>query len=227
VIRQAFSVLVFIALALASLGAWANATTLSVSGDVQITPKGGSSARLAEGQRVSSGAALKTGPNSGVTIRFDDGQMLALTSNSSLVIDEYRFNPHKPEEGGIFTSLFRGGIRMVTGLIGKATPESVKTTTPVATIGIRGTDFQLFFEGRLFISVGDGAIGVANPSGETVFDAAKQPLGIVPDAQTKARAATLAEFSADAVAAMRRLDIEPNFGTRKPDPNDPSCSDRR
>lgn len=224
--RKAFSLLVPIFLSLVSLGAWASATTLSVAGDVQITPKGGSGARLAEGQRVDSGAALKTGPNSGVTIRFDDGQMLALTSNSNLVIDEYRFNPHKPEEGGILTSLVRGGMRMVTGLIGKTKPERVQVTTPVATIGIRGTDFQLFVEDRLFISVGDGAIGVANASGETVFDGAKQPLGIVPDAQTKPRAATLSEFSADAVAAMRRLDIEPNFGTRKPNPNDPSCADR-
>ncbi len=225
--RQAFSFLASILLTLASLGAQASATTLSVSGDVQLTPKGGISARLAEGQRVEKGAALKTGPNSGVTIRFDDGQMLALTSNSSLVIDEYRFNPHKPEEGGVITSLFRGGIRTVTGLIGKAAPQSVQVTTPVATIGIRGTDFQLFIDDRLFISVGEGTIGVANASGETLFDGAKQPLGIVPDAQTKARAATLSEFSADAIAAMRRLDIEPNFGTRKPNPNDPSCSDRR
>lgn len=225
--RKAFSLLVPIFLSLVSLGAWASATTLSVSGDAQVIPKGGSSARLAEGQRVDSGATLKTGPNSGVTIRFDDGQLLALTSNSNLVIDEYRFNPHKPEEGGILTSLFRGGMRTVTGLIGKASPESVKVATPVATIGIRGTDFQLFIDGRLYISVGEGTIGVANTSGETVFDGTKQPLGIVQDAQTKARAATLSEFSADAVAAMRRLDIEPNFGTRKPNPNDPSCSDRR
>lgn len=225
--RQAFSLLVSIILSLVSLGAWANATTLSISGDVQVTPKGGSSTRLAEGQRVDKGTALKTGPNSGVTIRFDDGQMLALTSNTSLVIDEYRFNPHKPEEGGIITSLLRGGIRTVTGLIGKATPQSVQVTTPVATIGIRGTDFQLFIDGRLFISVGEGAIGVANASGEAVFDGAKLPLGIVPDAQTRPRAATLSEFSADAIAAMRRLDIEPNFNTRKPNPNDPSCSDRR
>lgn len=225
--RQAFSFFASLFFTLASFGAWAAATTLSISGDVQLTPKGGSSARLAEGQRVDKGAALKTGPNSGVTIRFDDGQMLALTSNTNLVIDEYRFNPHKPEEGGIITSLLRGGIRTVTGLIGKATPQSVQVTTPVATIGIRGTDFQLFIDGRLFISVGEGAIGVANASGETVFDGTKVPLGLVPDAQTRPRAATLTEFSVDAVAAMRRLDIEPNFNTRKPNPNDPSCSDRR
>lgn len=225
--RKAFYLLASIFLSLVPLGAWAGATTLTVSGEVQVTPKGGKGARLAEGQRIDAGAALKTGANSGMTIRFDDGQLLALTSNSSLVIDEYRFNPHKPEDGGLITSLFRGGIRTVTGLIGKASPESVKVTTPVATIGIRGTDFQLFVEDRLFISVGEGAIAVANASGETVFDGAKQPLGIVPDAQTKPRAATFSEFSPDAIAAMRRLDIEPNFGTRKPNPNDPSCSDRR
>lgn len=224
---RAFTFLVAFVFAVLSFGAWAGATTLSVSGDVQLTPKGGGSARLAEGQRVDPGAALKTGPNSGVTIRFDDGQMLALTSNTSLVIDAYRFNPHKPEDGGIVASLLRGGIRTVTGLIGKAAPQSIEVKTPVATIGIRGTDFQLFIDSRLFISVGDGAIGVSNASGEAVFDSAKLPLGIVPDAQSKPRAATLSEFSADAIAAMRRLDIEPNFNTRKPDPNDPSCTDRR
>ncbi len=226
-IKNIFSAIVAILLASLSLVVWAGATTLAVSGEVQLTPKGGNPGRLAEGQRVDTGAALKTGPNSGATIRFDDGQLVALTSNSSLVIDEFRFNPHKPAEGGLVTSLLKGGMRSVTGLIGKASPDSIAVKTPVATIGIRGTDFQLFFDDRLHISVHVGAVAAVNGGGELVLDQTRQPLGLVSDLSTRARPAQLSEFSTDAVASMRRLDIEPNFGTRRPSPNDPSCSDRR
>ena len=75
--------------------------------------------------------------------------------------------------------------------------------------------------------VGEGAVAAINLAGETVFDQTRQTLGLVSDNNTKARPALLSEFSTDAVAALRRLDIEPNFGTRRPNPNDPSCSDRR
>lgn len=226
-IKKAFSAFVAIFLAWMPMWAWAGATTLSVTGEVQVTPKGGNVGRLAEGQRVDSGTALKTGPNSGVTIRFDDGQMIALTSNSSLVVDDFRFNPHKPAEGGLVTSLLKGGMRTVTGLIGKASPDAIAVKTPVATIGIRGTDFQLFYDDRLHISVQEGAVAATNLAGETVFTQTTQSLGLVSDNNTRARPALLSEFSTDAVAALRRLDIEPNFGTRRPNPNDPSCSDRR
>lgn len=217
----------FVTLLLLSLGAHAAATAISVAGDVKLTPKGGSIGSLAEGQRIDTGAGIKTGGNSGVTLRFDDGQLVALTSNSSYVVDDYRFNPHKPAEGSFVSTLLRGGLRSVTGLIGKANPAEVKIKTDVATIGIRGTDFQLFFDGRLFMSVREGAIGSTNTAGEAVFEAARQSLGLVNDAQSKPRAATLSEFPTDAVAAMRRLDINPDFGTRSPNPGDPTCADRR
>lgn len=226
-ITQTLSRILFLCLILLSWGAQAAATAISVAGDVKLTPKGGAIGALAEGQRIDTGADIKTGSNSGVTLRFDDGQLVALTSNSNFVVDEYRFNPHKPAEGSFVSSLLRGGLRSVTGLIGKANPAEVKVKTDVATIGIRGTDFQLFYDGRLFMSVREGAIGSTNTQGEAIFEAARQSLGVVPDAQSKPRVATLTEFPTDAVASMRRLDINPDFGTRRPNPNDPTCADRR
>ncbi|WP_028007911.1 FecR family protein [Solimonas flava] len=52
-----------------------------------------------------------------------------------------------PPSGGLqraFLRLLKGGLRTVSGLIGKADPEEYRVTTPVATIGIRGTDYYAY-----------------------------------------------------------------------------------
>ena len=43
---------------------------------------------------------------------------------------------------GFFTSLFKGGVRVVAGLIAKLFPNAARLTTPTDTVGIRGTDFD-------------------------------------------------------------------------------------
>lgn len=55
--------------------------------------------------------------------------------------------PAAPSSGGLqraFLRLLKGGFRTVSGLIGKANPEEYRVTTPVATIGIRGTDYYAY-----------------------------------------------------------------------------------
>jgi hypothetical protein len=226
--RNLIARLLCIWLAAFSATVFAAATVSAVGGTVQLTPKNGKPGALAEGQRVESGAAIKTGSDSSVTLRFDDGQMVALTSNTSFVIDDYRFNPHKPAEGGFLSTLVRGGMRSVTGIIGKANPSEVKVKVDTATAGIRGTDFQLFYDGtRLFISVRDGAVSMTNAGGVSLFDAKTSPSGVVPDAQTRARPTPLNEFPAAALGAIRRMDVNATIGTKNPNPNDPGCSDRR
>ena len=152
-------------LAFFSMSVFAAATVTQVSGTANMTPKTGNAVALAEGQRVESGVGIKTGSNSTVTLRFDDGHMIALSSDTNFVIDDYRFNAHKPAEGGFLSTLVRGGMRSVTGLLGKANPADVKVKVDVATAGIRGTDFQLFYDGgRLFITVREGAISNSHNS---------------------------------------------------------------
>lgn len=207
--------------------AHAAATALAVNGNVVVSPSRGAPGPLAVGQRIESGTTLKTAANAGTTLRFDDGQMIAVAASSNYVIDDYRFNPHKPEEGGFISTLIKGGIRSVTGLIGERNAKEVQVKTEVATIGIRGTDYNLFFDGRVYLVVQRGAVGAANEGGEGVFTAEGQAIGLVQDKRTKARPATIAEFSAEAQAAFRQLDDDPELGAKARNPSDPSCSDRR
>ena len=66
--------------------AFAAATTQAVSGEVQMAPAMGEYTALAFGERVETGATIKTGPNGRVVLRFDDGQMLSISEGSLFVI---------------------------------------------------------------------------------------------------------------------------------------------
>lgn len=74
-----------------------------------------------------------------------DGALLAIRPNSQLLINSYRFsnNPQKAKEDASIVQLLRGGLRAVTGLIGKQNPIGAQYRTTTATIGVRGTDFEL------------------------------------------------------------------------------------
>jgi hypothetical protein len=207
--------------------AWAAATTLAVGGTVSVTPKSGAAGPLAEGQRVETGSSIKTGLNSNTTLRFDDGQLVALSANTTYTIDDYRFNAHKPAEGTFVSTLVQGGMRSVTGLLGKLNPGEVKVKATVATVGIRGTDYQLFLDSRLNVHVLDGTIVVSNRGGEELFSKDVQPTGIVADLLSKPRPVLFTELPVDAQASFRQLETNPFINTRQPNPNDPSCSDRR
>jgi FecR protein len=76
-------------------------------------------------------------------IKFVDGSVLALRPLSEVTLAQYRFNQQKPAEQAVWLQLVRGGLRVVTGLIAKSNPASVRYTTATATVGIRGTEFEL------------------------------------------------------------------------------------
>lgn len=228
--RQFFTCLLCVMFGLAMTGAWAAATTQSVAGEANFQPANGKVEKLAPGQRLETGAKLSTGSNSQVILRFDDGQSMSLNSNSTFVITEYRFNAQKPAEGSFIGSLVKGAMRTATGLIGEANKDAVKVSTPVATVGIRGTDFMLHFDDALYMGVLQGAIAATNEAGVEVFEASKEIGGIVATARSRARKAALTEMPAAAQASFRQLQVVPLTGaeaSRQPRPNDPSCNDRR
>jgi hypothetical protein len=218
---------IFLLMLWSSLG-FAAATTHSVVGDVNLTPAQGQPSKLAVGQRIESGAMIKTSYDGTAVLRFDDGQMISVAVNSTFVVTEYKFNAHKPTESSFVGSLVKGGIRAVTGIIGEANKQNVTIKTPTATMGIRGTDFQLYYDNRLYISVLDGAVSATNDAGTAVFDAKRQPLGIVTSPQSIPRPATANEIPAAAQAPFRQMQMQPlSDQIRKPNPADPTCSDRR
>ncbi len=86
---------------------------------------------------------LETGINSFAVIAFTDKSRVTMSPATVFKVEEYRFKPAKPKENNGFMRFIRGGLRLVTGLIGKLNRSSYRVATPTATIGIRGTGFDL------------------------------------------------------------------------------------
>lgn len=116
---------------------------LFVRGDVRVVDASGMSREVSRGNVVREEERIITGLRSAAQVRLSDGALLSLRSSSEYLIEKQRFNAEEKSLSAQAGRLFRGFMRSVTGAIGAQSPGSVSHTSPVATIGIRGTVFQL------------------------------------------------------------------------------------
>ena len=114
-------------------------TVKTLRGDVRIE-RAGAPVTAEVGTPVFKGDRVSVRGDGSVGISMRDETLLSLGPNSTLVIDAFAYNP-TTREGQVETSILKGTLRFVSGLIGRLNPAAVKVTTPTATVGIRGTDF--------------------------------------------------------------------------------------
>ena len=113
---------------------------LGADGDALVL-RGSQILRLFRGAAVESGDQIHTGSDGKVLVAFTDSGMVWIRANSDFVVDEYSYAQGRRETA--FFSLLKGGARSVTGLIGRRIRSNFRLRVPVATIGIRGTDFSV------------------------------------------------------------------------------------
>lgn len=124
-----------------------------------VTVASGQSARaLHADDPVYEGETLTVGPNSYASLKFADGGRVLLRPDTEFAVESFKYAAAAPAapaaapsatpsaaqpEGTAFFRLVRGGFRAITGLIGKSDRANYRVTTPAATIGIRGTDYEV------------------------------------------------------------------------------------
>ena len=94
---------------------------------------------LSQGDPVYRGENIVTGPESSVEITFQDDTILSQSQNSRVDLDTYVFDPDTGA-GDALLKLTQGAFRMATGAIVETNPDKFRVQSPLATIGIRGTD---------------------------------------------------------------------------------------
>ncbi len=95
---------------------------------------------LSQKSEVQPGDVLTTQRDSYAQINFTDGSAATMRPNSTMKLETYSFNQEAPQNDGMFMRLLKGGLRTVTGLIGKrGNQDAYKIGTATATIGIRGS----------------------------------------------------------------------------------------
>jgi hypothetical protein len=76
-----------------------------------------------------------------VLISFIDDASVSVRQDSQLEILNYQYDANKPEESRVKFNLVHGVTRAISGKAAKAAREQFRLNTPIAAIGVRGTDF--------------------------------------------------------------------------------------
>jgi len=129
---------------LAPLLAFAQATVQHLSGTLSVQRPDGSVRALAERSDVFVGDVISTERDSYAQLRFTDGGQVTLRPSTQVKIDAYGYDEGRPERDNFAMQLFRGGLRSLTGLIGKRTTNrsAYRMVTSTATIGIAAPDYS-------------------------------------------------------------------------------------
>jgi hypothetical protein len=136
-------------------------------GNVQAINDDGVIRQLKRRDSIFNHEVIKTGKESKVQIRFTDNALLALKADSELNIKAYVYSATNEEDNQVLMELVAGGFRTLTGKIGKGNKEAYKIDTPVASIGIRGTlyDVQLSAD-KILAGVWNGGISLNTLQGQ-------------------------------------------------------------
>lgn len=154
-----------------------------VNGDVQITSPAGQARQAQKGDAVSEGDTLTSAPAASAQIKMQDGGIVAMRPDTRLKFDQFVFSGKQDGSEKSFFSLFKGGFRAVTGLIGQINKQNYKITTPAATIGIRGTDHETILitpDSALAQLAPTGAYSKVNV-GETTLTTDKGTINVMPN----------------------------------------------
>ena len=190
-IKQFSVAMLSITLLLMSFSVHASSTVGKViiySGIVAAKSIDGKVRVLSRKSKVFKKDVVTTEQDSYARIRFTDGSLLVMRPSSTISIDEYYFDKNRPKKDKAVINLLEGGLRTITGLIGKrGNKDSYKTKTRHSSIGIRGTVYGVLMchgqscaglsdghrpekDGQ-YVNVSSGAIVIKNSTGTTSINA--------------------------------------------------------
>jgi len=128
--------------------------------------------RAITGTPVHLQAELQTGADARLEVTFNDQTMLTLGEHASMSIDAYVYDPEKGA-GEALLQTTQGAFRFVTGKIKQLKDKNIAVITPVAEIGVRGTEFWggpieaeygvLLLEGEVAVSTKEGTVLLSKP----------------------------------------------------------------
>ncbi len=156
-----------------------------ISGNVSIVGADKTSRKAGQRDKIQSGDTITTESRSEAMIKLSDDSTVVLRPNTQFQFTDFKFE-QKPSDTSI-VSILRGTARMISGLIGKNSPNQVAVRASTATIGIRGTDFEVSVitedtsdaRAGVYNYVHDGATNVQIASGQAV-DVRKEQTAFAP-----------------------------------------------
>nr|WP_308410559.1 FecR family protein [Janthinobacterium sp. ROICE36] len=178
-------------------------TVTQLSGPMMAKKADGKVKILSLKSEVEAGDTLVTEKNTYALVKFIDNSEITLKPSTTFVVEQFAYQADQPDGDRASFNLVKGGLRSLSGLLGKRNKERFEMKTPVATIGIRGTYFTAEYVSAggyatpgsslpktgspagstlapgLYTSVSNGQIVVSNPGG--TLDIAAGQFGFTPN----------------------------------------------
>ncbi len=132
-------------LAAASPSAWAQAAgrLLSVTGEVGIVGADGVRRSAERGGEIRQGDTIVTGPEALAQARMSDGGLISVRPDSEFKLEQFSYKGREDRSASFVVNILKGGFRTITGLIAQVNRPGYRIATPAATIGVRGTHFEV------------------------------------------------------------------------------------
>jgi hypothetical protein len=141
------------------------ATVIFKSGDAVVVHADKSVASISKNDGINAGDTIET-RNGRVQLSFVDGGKVSLQPQTIYRVNRYEFSGNEDGSEYAITELIKGGLRTITGVIGHKNRERYQLRTPVATIGIRGTEFTVVYNNtKLLMTTNHGSVDVCNAGG--------------------------------------------------------------
>lgn len=115
-------------------------------GDLVAKDTAGKVRKLTLGAPVYEGDELSTGKKAYAVVAFRDEGRISLQENTVFHVEKFKYDKAAAQEGAVMR-LLKGGVRVVSGLIGRINHDNYQFRVATATIGIRGTGFDAWCNG--------------------------------------------------------------------------------
>lgn len=151
------------------------ASVTHLSGPLAVRKADGVTKAISIGSRIDEGDMVVTEKRTYARLKFNDGSEVTLKPSSQFKVEKFSYDQGKPNDDSASLRLIKGGLRTITGQIGKrGNQDSYQMKTPTATIGIRGTIYDAQFcqgdscgaiKPGLYLAVTSGSVVITNSAG--------------------------------------------------------------
>ena len=144
-------------------------TVTQLSGPMMAKKADGKVKILSLKSEVEAGDTLVTEKNTYALVKFIDNSEITLKPGTTFVVEQFAYQADQPEGDHASFNLVKGGLRSLSGLLGKRNKEKFSLKTPVATIGIRGTYFTAeYIAAGGYAAPGSSLPRTGSPAGPTL-----------------------------------------------------------
>src|SRR5688572_28747166 len=116
---------------------------LTVVGDVRIMGRDGAARPAERGADLREGDTIVTGSNALAQLRMADGAQMSVRPDTEMKLERFSYAGAEDRQPSFLASIVKGGLRVITGLIARQNRAGYAIRTASATMGVRGTHFEL------------------------------------------------------------------------------------